>query len=269
MNSWTIRSAGRSSRALLLFLMAFLCAAPLVSSGVYNVSSQCKRRPQLISTREGARCSLAPIGNGNGATRDELALLSLIASFGAPNRPLDAVERERIDVSAGVLESTFSSIGGIEYPRDLALLDGFWTLLYTTASWNIPSKAQRVQQFYDTPERRVENSFSFGKTGPTVVIGGKFDVFNSDTLELELVDIQVKINSPISGNLRNFSPRIPLPSGNSRNNPAVQILKGIRKVFGFEPARQMSTDIQTTFLGSRIRVTRSSGGEMRIFCRPE
>lgn len=219
------------------------------------------------------RCTLAQSGgngNGNGATRDELALLSLIASFGAPNRPLDAVERERIDVSAAVLESTFATaLGGIEYPRDLTLLDGFWTLLYTTASWNIPRKAQRVQQYYDTPERRVENSFSFGTKGPTVVIGGKFDVAAKDTLELELVDIQVKINSPASGKLRSLLPRIPLPSGNARNNPAVLILEGIRKAFGYKPARQISTDIQTTFLGSRIRVTRSSGGEMRIFCRPE
>jgi len=124
----------------------------------------------------------------------------------------------------------------------------------------------RVQQFYDTPNRRVENSFSLGYNGPTLVIGGKFDVLDSNTLDLELVDIQVKINSPTSGKLRNFSPRIPLPS---TNRSAVQALESIRKLFGFKPARQISTDIKTTFFGSRIRVTRSSGGEMRIFCRPE
>lgn len=269
MSYWLDNRTDRS--LLLLFIMAFVCASPLVSySQGISSSSRCKRRSfqYLIPTRENARCSLTPTGNGNGGgTRDELALLSLIASYGAPNRPLDVVERERIDVSAGVLESSFA---GIEYPRDLTLLDGFWTLLYTTATWNIPSKAQRVRQYYATSERRVENSFSFGTKGPTVVIGGKFDVLDKDTLVLELVDIQLKINSPATGKLRNFSPRIPLPSTKKqKNDPIVQALESIRKAFGFKPPRQISTDVKTTFFGSRIRVTRSSGGEMRIFCRPE
>lgn len=169
----------------------------------------------------------------------------------------------------------------LQYPRDLALLDGFWTLLYTTNSARVPggipggggggggasasgSRSVNVRQYYDTAARRVENMITFPATGPappvTAVIAAKFDIAAIDTLVLNLVDIQFKFGE------RDLIPRIPLPSA---DGAVAKVLAMVRKVLGRDPPPVISPDVRTTYLGLRLRITRSSGGELRVFCRPE
>lgn len=197
---------------------------------------------------------------------DELSLLSLLATH-SPSTPLSASERERIDLAAYALEKTSTPT---EYPRDLPSLDGFWTLLYTTALFNFPKGATAVRQYYDTTARRVENSFAttlpFPPRSAEVVIGGKFDVTAADTLILTLIDIQLKVQSPVGDRIRDLTPRIPLPN---ENNAVAGVLKAFRKLLGRPPVREISKDVRTTFMGERLRITRSSGGELRVFCRQE
>ncbi len=198
--------------------------------------------------------------------RDELSLLSLLATH-SPSAPLTAPERERIDLAAYALEKTTKPT---EYPRDLPALDGFWTLLYTTALFNMPRGATAVRQYYDTSARRVENSFTVTLPIPPrtaeVVIGGKFDVAAADMLMLTLIDIQLKVQSPVGDRIRDLTPRIPLPN---ENNAVVGALKAFRKLLGRPPVREISKDVRTTYMGERLRITRSSGGELRVFCRQE
>lgn len=239
-------------------MVSFVGLSPVLSSTSFcNTANTSPVRHLFWRTPQMCSSSAGP--------REELSLLSLLATH-SPSAPLTAAEREKIDLAAYALEKTSSSP---DYPRDLQSLDGFWTLLYTTALFNMPRSATAVRQYYDTSARRVENSFAVTLPVPPrfaeVVIGGKFDVESADTLILTLIDIQLKVQSPVGDRIRDLTPRIPLPN---EDNAVVGALRAFQKLLG-RPVRTISKDVKTTYNGQRIRITRSSGGELRVFCRQE
>lgn len=192
--------------------------------------------------------------------RRELDLITSLVSSGPTRAGLSVALREQVDLAAHVLET---SAGGtaVAFPDDLWKLDGVWTLLYTSEAGAVPGAATGVQQRFSVDERRVENCVCVAvgpprapAVGGEVVLGATFDVVDNDTLKLSLVDVQVRVRQPGGGRMRDLTPRMPLPDWRV---PA----------FARRVARGTSRDVRTTYYGQAIRVARSSGGELRIFCR--
>lgn len=213
-------------------------------------------------------------GVRSGLLQQELTLLSMLASGSAPAQYSDESSRERVDLAAQVLETSVGEkTSAIEFPKELHRLDGFWTLLYSTEFNAVPRGARAVRQNYVVEERRVENSFAVAfprlplvpdSLLAEIVIGAKFDVIAVDTIKLELIDFQVKVQQPLGVRLRDLTPRLPLP----RKSDGQGLFSNIARLIG-PPPRKLSNDVKTTYYGERLRMARSSGGELRIFCRQE
>eukprot|EP00171_Calliarthron_tuberculosum_P012695 IDg12695t1 len=167
-----------------------------VTAAVRTSSTLCPRRQRCKISMTAAN------GARGGQLQQELSLLSMLASGGSPAQFLDEGARERVDLAAQVLETNAGSDGSaVEFPQQLHLLDGFWTLLYSSEVDAVPRGARSVRQNYVVDERRVENSFTVAfprlpvfpqRMLAEIVIGAKFDVIRTDTIKLELIDIQVK-----------------------------------------------------------------------------
>lgn len=211
-------------------------------------------------------------GVRGGPLQQELTLLSMLASGESPAQFSDEGARERVDLAAQVLETNAGGDGtAIEFPQQLNLLDGFWTLLYSSEVDAVPRGARSVRQNYVVDERRVENSFTVAfprlpvfpqRLLAEIIIGANFDVITIDTIKLELIDIQVKVQQPLGVRLRDLTPRLPLPRAGKRPGPFASFARLVGP-----PPRQLSSDVRTTYFGERLRIARSSGGELRIFCR--
>lgn len=194
--------------------------------------------------------------------RQELSLLSTLVAGGAPQLVLDERDRERVNIAAQMLENDVDG-HAVDFPEDLQLLDGFWTLLYSSETDAVPKGATFIRQNYKVAERRVENCVTMALRIPRLpgapqqvigefVIGASFEVTSKDTIELSLVDVQLKLQEFMGNRLRDLTPRVPLPS--------IQLPS-------FAISRRTSSDVRTTYYGEQLRVTRSSGGELRIFCK--
>lgn len=217
-------------------------------------------RPQAASPKRRRRpvCTFDPPSAST--DRRELDLITSLVSSGGTRAGLSVSLREQVDLGAQVLEA---SAGGaaVAFPDDLWKLDGVWTLLYTSEAGGVPGAATGVRQRFAVDERRVENCVCVAvgpprapAVGGEVVLGATFDVVDRDTLKLSLVDVQVRVRQPGGGRMRDLTPRLPLPDWRV---PA----------FARRVARGTSQDVRTTYYGQAIRVARSSGGELRIFCR--
>lgn len=220
-------------------------------------------RPRVAAPkRRRATCAFEPAPGGT--DRQELDLVSALVSGGGTRAGLSISAREQVELAAQVLETgaAASAAGSaVAFPDDLPLLDGAWSLLYTSEVGSVPGAATGVHQRFVVDDRRVENCIvlSVGPprapaVGGEVVLGATFDVVDKDTIKLSLVDVQVRVRQPGDGRMRDLTPRLPLPDWRV-------------PVFARRMARGTSQDVRTTYYGQAIRVARSSGGELRIFCR--
>jgi hypothetical protein len=221
-------------------------------------------------------CMLASAGLS--ATSQEAVLLSCLITLDL-GRNLSPEARDRIDLLVQVLEGLGSFVRP-SYPANLSILDGPWTLLYSSSPlppprlpFVLPGTALRVtglEQVFDTPARTLQNSIllaidpPLGLPLPTssplpspplslkVAITADFTVTAPDSIRLALSSAEVRVRLPGAPRHVRASPVLPLG-----------------RLAGFAGQRgSQSADVTTTYYGEHVRVARSPGGEMRVFCRP-
>lgn len=182
-------------------------------------------------------------------------------------------DRERVKMLVSELEKC-SSTTEISWPSNLRVLDGRWSLLYSSEllppSVVLPAgifsvRTVGVEQRFDTANRIVENVVLLGVDAPfrrrpasaadiELVVVNTFEVASPDRIELQVKNVETRVRDLSGERMRDFLPSIPVG----------RLLYSSDEALG----RRRSSDVRTTFIGEHVRIARSSEGELRVFVRP-